>query len=76
MKSTVHNPARVARMREQFSLGEVWRCGCGEEHSFGAYAAAHWSINLSHTCSCHMVRTFRQGLVVEITFPRQPMTSN
>jgi hypothetical protein len=57
--------ARLANRGQVFKLGEQWRCGCGLEHSFGVYAAAHWQDVLEHKCECGVARAFRAGKVIE-----------
>ena len=62
--AAIHEPARLAKVGERFDAGDTWRCGCGREHRFGAYAAAHWHIELGHTCPCGAKRDFRGGVVL------------
>lgn len=64
LASVEHRPARVASLGAVFDLGEHWRCQCGVEHSFGMYAAAHWQLELVHTCACDRERTFEAGMVI------------
>jgi hypothetical protein len=40
---------------------DTWACPCGERHSIDAYAAAHWTIELAHRCSCGVKRTLCNG---------------
>lgn len=63
--STTHTPARVAEAGEVFGVTDIWRCQCGREHRFGAYAAAHWDVALEHKCRCGASRTFKRGRVIE-----------
>ena len=47
-------------------------CFCGEWHEADAYAAAHWHIELVHTCSnCNRVNTICEGQVVTSESPDQ-----
>lgn len=40
---------------------DKWVCVCGEEHGIGAYAAAHWHLELYHTCKCGITRILHNG---------------
>lgn len=63
--SVVHTPAHLADAGAIFDIHEQWRCGCGREHAFGAYAAAHWEDELVHNCDCGQARVFLAGEVLE-----------
>ena len=43
-------------------LGKKWGCECGEKHSFGVYATAHWHDELIHTChKCNRQHSLKSG---------------
>jgi DNA-directed RNA polymerase subunit RPC12/RpoP len=44
--------------------------GCGAEHSFPPYVAAHWFENMTHTCpQCQAQHVVREG-IARIPGPR------
>ena len=45
-------------------VGNSWRCECGKEHPVGAYAAAHWEIELVHVCECGRQHVLQNGWLV------------
>lgn len=60
--------ARDAAEDARFDIGEKWRCpDCGREHSFGAYAAAHWHLEMTHGCTCGAKTVWRNGRVTSRT---------
>ena len=59
-----HTPAKEAVIGAQFAVTDQWRCQCGREHRFGAYAAGHWDFELTHTCGCGAGHTFKAGEVI------------
>jgi hypothetical protein len=67
--SIVGTANKLAEVGAYFALGDVWRCDCGLEHNFGAYAAAHWDESLLHTCGCGTNRTFKRGKVTKSNKP-------
>lgn len=34
---------------------------CKQQHAFSVYVFAHWTINLTHTCSCGQQHRIFQG---------------
>lgn len=50
----------------------TYLCPCGVSHLAGAWAAAHWSEELTHTCdACGRLNTIRNGWVLRSKKPRQ-----
>lgn len=62
---------RVADKGAVFAVSDTWACSCGEEHTFGAYAASHWDEKLTHRCTCGIVRDFRRGRVTKVIKPKE-----
>ena len=53
---------------QRATLEKGWDCECGTHHEFGAYAAAHWTVEIVHTCDCGRKHAMKRG-VVELIKP-------
>lgn len=60
----IHEPVKIAEIGATFEIGDPWRCQCGREHKWSAYAAAHWDAELVHTCECGATHEFLSGEVI------------
>lgn len=60
----------MKRSKKVYNLGDTWICECKKEHKLdGGYVAAHWDIELIHTCTCglkHSIKSGKINLLLEI----------
>lgn len=52
----------MKRRKKIYDLGDTWVCECRKKHVLDdAYLAAHWDIELIHTCTCGLKHTIKSG---------------
>jgi len=47
-----------------------YKCPCGREHKFTAWAAAHMHIEIVHTCNCGRENVLKGGKVIRSELKR------